>query len=265
MKFIFNFTRALLRLVLSFIVITTYLIQGSFLYLIMHDPDLRRQKLILSVQKYCAYLLNIFSVKVICHHPLPQDEKSLLVGNHVGFVDILCLETLTPAVFITSKEMRRTPGLGQLCEVAGCVYVDRVNRMKIYHELKDLVSVLKKGFRVVLYAESVASNGEAVLPFKKTLMTAAGQAEVPIRPFVFNFRQVNGQAVTLKYRDSLCWYGDQSFAGSIWRLVQLDSVVCEIEFLPLVYPKPDDDRTELAQQLHQAVSSQYAGFQQATH
>lgn len=156
--------------------------------------------------------------------------------------------------------MRNTPGLGQLCEIAGCTYVDRVNRMKIQDELKDLVTVLKKGFRVVLYAEATASNGEQVLPFKKTLLTAAGLAEVPIRPFVFNFRQVNGEPVQFHHRDALCWYGDIPFLTSIWRSLQLETVTCEIEFLPLLSIKPEDDRTAVSQKLHGMVSEKYVPF-----
>lgn len=132
--------------------------------------------------------------------------------------------------------------------------------MNIHEELKGITEVLKEGFRVVLYAESVASDGEKVLPFKKTLIMSAGLADKPIRPFVFNFRKVNGGPVYFSQRDSLCWYGDQTFFPAIWRAMQLDSAVCEIEFLPLFFPNPDDDRTKVANYLHQLVSDKFVPF-----
>ena len=156
--------------------------------------------------------------------------------------------------------MKRTPILGQICDLAGCAYVDRKNRFGIHEELKGMVNVLKEGFRVVLYAESVASNGEQVLPFKKTLMMSAGYADRPIRPCVFNFREANGSKVEFKHRDSLCWYGDQSFGPAIWRSLLLDSVTCEIEFLPLVKTMPEDDRTVVANKIYQMVSEKYVPF-----
>lgn len=255
--------RAFFRLLLFVFVISKYVIEGLFFYFTTRDPDHRRGRLTVHAHRTGIKLAKIFGVTVICKHPIPHHEKSLLIGNHVGFIDILCLETLVPAVFITSHEMRNTPGLGLICEVAGCTYVDRVNRMKIHDELKDLITVLKKGFRVVLYAESTASNGEKVLPFKKTLLMAAGLADVPIRPFVFNFRSVNGGPVKFAHRDSLCWYGDIGFLTSIWRSLQLETLVCEIEFLPLVYTKAEDDRSEIAAKLHAMVSEKYVPFKES--
>ncbi|MFN3696173.1 MAG: lysophospholipid acyltransferase family protein [Pseudobdellovibrio sp.] len=252
--------RAFLRLVLFLFLISSYVLFGLFLYLIIRNPFKRRGILIRNGSRFSRLLMKTFGVRVSCINPIPKNEVSLLVGNHIGFIDILCLQALQPSVFITSLEMKNTPGLGQICEVAGCAYVNRKSRMNIKDELQNIVDVLKEGFRVVLYAESIASNGEQVLPFKKTLMMSAGYAEVPIRPFVFNFVKINQQKVDIKYRDSVCWYGDQSFLSSIWRSLKLDSVECEIEFLPLVNIRFDDDRTEVAQKIHLMVSSKFRPF-----
>lgn len=259
----YSHVRAIFRFLLFIFVISKYVLEGFIIYFYNRNPDHRRGLLTQHAHRTGIKLAQIFGVTVVCKNPIPHHEKSLLVGNHIGFIDILCLEAIVPSVFITSLEMRRTPGLGLICEVAGCAYVDRKNRMKIQEELKDIIAVLKKGFRVVLYAESTASNGEQVLPFKKTLMMAAGLADVPIRPFVFNFRSVNGGPVKFEHRDSLCWHGDISFLTSIWRSLQLDSLVCEIEFLPLVNVKAEDDRTEVAKTLHAMISERYVPFKQA--
>jgi len=252
--------RALLRLILFLFLISSYVVFGFLIFFVVRDSFKRRKLLIKNGSRFGQLLMRTFGVRLTCPNPISQDEVSLLVGNHVGFIDILCLQALQPSVFITSLEMKNTPGLGQICEVAGCAYVNRKSRLNIKDELKNIVEVLKQGFRVVLYAESVASNGEQVLPFKKTLMMAAGFAEVPIRPFVFNFVKINGEPAQYRYRDSVCWYGDQSFLSSIWKSLMLDSVDCEIEYLPLVYTKHDDDRTEVAQKIHLMVSSKFKPF-----
>jgi lyso-ornithine lipid O-acyltransferase len=205
-------------------------------------------------------MLKAFNVELICKENITEEENSLIVGNHMGFIDIVCLQALRGSVFITSLEMKQTPVLGQITELGGCAYVNRKNRMNIHEELKGITEVLKEGFRVVLYAESVASDGERVLPFKKTLIMAAGLANRPIRPYIFNFRRVNGGPVYFWQRDHLCWYGDQTFFPAIWRSLQLDSVTCEIEFLPLVYPKPEDDRTKVANHLHDIIAEKFVPF-----
>lgn len=252
--------RATFRFIKFVAIISAYLVQGSCIYLFNKKSDLRRRRLIENAHRYGIRLVKAFNVQVICKNPIAHDECSLLIGNHVGFIDILALISVVPAVFITSGEMRDAPGLGQITQVAGCTYVDRVNRMKIHDELKELIDILKKGFHVVLYAESVASNGEQVLPFKKTLLLSAGLAGVPIRPFVFNYRLANGSPVKFEHRDALCWHGDITFFQSIWGALQLETLVCEIEFLPLLHTKPEDHRTEIAQKLHSMVSEKYVPF-----
>lgn len=257
---IYRQLRAILRFLIFVIFVLIYFMRSGFFTLITKDPIKRRQKQIEACSWTCRLVMKAFNIKLICHDPISSDEGSLLVGNHLGFLDIVCLQSLQPAVFITSLEMKNTPVLGQICDLGGCAYVNRVSRMKIQDELQDLVRVLKEGFRVVLYAESVASNGEQVLPFKKTLMMAAGLSQKPIRPFVFNFREINSGPVEYNLRDSVCWYGDQTFFPAIWRSLQLNSLVCEIEFLPLVHVNPEEDRTALAQRVHKMVSDKFVPF-----
>ena len=252
--------RAALRFLKFFYVIIIFFIRAIHLSLTTSDPVLRRKRMTLNGSRTAREMAAAFNVEIICNTKIPDNESSLLIGNHIGFIDIVSLLSLQDAVFITSLEMKNTPGLGQIADLGGCAYVDRKNRMGIQEELKDIINVLKQDFRVVLYAESVASNGEQVLPFKKTLMTSAGLAGRPIRPFVFNFVKVNSGPVLYEHRDALCWYGDDSFFTAIWRSFKLDSVTCEIEFLPQLHPKSEDDRTELAKTVHDMVSAKYRPF-----
>lgn len=252
--------RAALRLAQFIFLISLYFIHAIWISLLTSDLQIRRKKLIKNGKSYARLFAKAFNLEVVCKNPIPENESSLLVGNHIGFVDIVTLFAICDGVFITSLEMKNTPGLGQICDLGGCAYVDRKNRMNIHEELRGVTDVLKQGFRVILYAESVASNGEQVLPFKKTLMMSAGLAGVPLRPFVFNFRQVNGGPVLFEHRDSLCWYGKQNFVSAIWRSLHLNSVVCEIEFLPLLHPKAEDDRSVLAKQVYDMVSAKYVPF-----
>ncbi len=192
----------------------------------------------------------------VVNRPSPE-EKSLIVSNHMGFIDILLLASQSPVLFVTSNEMRETPFLGLLTEMAGCIYVERRSRTKILDELQNIVRALKEGFAVVLYPEATSTNGEQVLPFKKTLMMAAAHAEVPIQPVVVNFLSVNGEEFTLKWRDHLCWYGDITFITSLWRAFTLKTVHAQVEYLEKIYPKVDDDRSEVAAKAHAMISAKF--------
>ncbi len=256
----YNQFRAVFKLLFFALIMMSFFLSALFFYMTHRQPQARRRKLLINANFYTKLILKSFNIELICKENIPEDENSLIVGNHMGFIDILCLQALRGSVFITSLEMKHTPLLGQITDLAGCAYVNRKNRMNIHEELKGVTDVLKEGFRVVLYPESVASDGERVLAFKKTLLMAAGLAHKPIRPFIFNFRKINGQLVYFYQRDSVCWYGDQTFFPAIWRSLQLDSVTCEIEFLPLIFPKVEDDRTQVANHLHAIVSAKFDPF-----
>ena len=252
--------RVAFRFILFFLIIFSYFFCALLKSITTLNSTKRRWLLVKNGHFFAQLILKAFKIEVICCEKISEDEVSLLVGNHLGFIDIICLLALCPSVFITSLEMKRTPGLGLITDLAGCAYVDRKKRMNIQEELKDITNVLKEGFCVVLYAESVASNGEQVLPFKKTLLTSAGFSGRAIRPFVFNFRQINGRSICYEDRDAVCWYGDETFLSAVWRSLKLKSITCEIEFFPLVYPSPSVHRAELAHQLHQLISSRYSHF-----
>lgn len=188
-----------------------------------------------------------FNITIVVKNPYPPGQKGLLVGNHLGFIDILASAAIQPNLFVTSQEMRETPFLGLLTEMGGCLYVERRSRSQILNELGEIVSYLAKGFRVILYPEATSTNGEGVLPFKRTLLSAAARAGVPILPYVFNFREINGEpGFPLKYRDAVCWYGDIPFQKALWRALSLKSITCEVEFLSPVYTSTDDDRAVVA-------------------
>jgi 1-acyl-sn-glycerol-3-phosphate acyltransferase len=194
---------------------------------------------------------------VTVKNPPAANKVGLIVGNHLGFIDILAVASVRPNLFITSKEMHETPVLGLITEFGGCVYVERRSRFNIIKELEDMVEYLRSGFSVVLYPEATSHNGEEVLPFKRTLLTAAAYAGVPILPYVFNFRSINGEPFTIKYRDSVCYYGDIPFYISLWRTYQLKYVECEIEFLPEVHITPEDNRAQMANRLHKMISDKF--------
>ena len=178
---------------------------------------------------------------------LPGSEKNyLFVGNHMGMLDILVISSLKPTLFITSVEMQKTPGLGLLSEMGGCLFVERRNRSNIQTEIGQIREALKQGVSVVLYPEGTSTSGERILPFKKSLLTAAAGTGVPIKPMVVNYTFVDGEPMSDKHRDTVCWYGDQSFISAMWRLFSAKSIVAEFEFLDEIHVHSEEERRHVA-------------------
>lgn len=257
METIFTGLRGAYRLILCNVLIISFLIWSYLCHWIFRDPQRRLQIFSKNTHFFSGLLIKSLNIEVKVQNLPPSDQKFLLVSNHMGFVDILMLASRMPTVFVTSNEMRETPFLGILTEMGGCIYVERRSRTKILNEMQSIVDVLLKGFRVTLYPEATSTNGERVLPFKKTLMMAAAQAGVPIQPVVVNFRKINGEEFTLKWRDHVCWYGDIPFVTSMWKTLTLKSVVAEVEFLEQVPVNPADDRGLIADKVHSMIAAKF--------
>jgi 1-acyl-sn-glycerol-3-phosphate acyltransferase len=252
-QFLFVSTRILIFICFA----TIYLIRGYITHLTEKNSFKRKKKYSKIVNWICRLCCQFFGVHVHIVNEPPKGSPGLIVGNHMGFIDILASGSVRPMLYVTSKEMHETPVLGLLTEMGGCIYVERRSRLGIQNELKHIIQALKEGLNVCLYPEATSTNGEQVLPFKRTLMTAAAHAQVPIYPYVINFKSVEGQPFSLKNRDSVCWYGDISFVTSMIAAFSLKYVEVEIEFLQPVYPKVEDDRALLADQLHSMISNKF--------
>jgi len=201
--------------------------------------------------------LNIIHFKINYINSPDPKKTYLFVGNHLGIIEILIIAAHRECLFITSQDMRRTPGLGFLTEMAGCLYVDRQNRSNIKSEIVEIREALEQGFNVVLYPEGTSTNGERVLPFKKTLMTSAAGTGVPIMPMVVNFRKVNGEPMGHKFRNDVTWYGDHSFASVLVNLLALKSIEVDFEFCEEVMVHNEEERRTVAAVVQTAVTSKY--------
>ncbi len=221
------------------------------------DETHRRRRFSKNGHFYCRLMCKLLNIQLTVKNPPPPDKVGMLVGNHMGFVDIFSVAGLMPNLFVTSKEMHRTPVIGLITEFAGCVYVDRKNRANILRELEDMIEYLRLGFRVTLFPEATAHNGEEILPFKRTLIMAAAYAGVPLIPFVFNFRKINGEPFSKKFQDSVCFYGDIPFHTSMWNTFKLKSIECDLEFLPELRTTPDDDRAHVANRVRQMIVDKF--------
>lgn len=249
--------RGVLRILLFIFVVITFLGAAFVIHFFTQDETERRRRFAANAHRFAKFSVKAFSINVQVINKPSLDEKFLLVSNHMGFVDIMATSATLPIIFVTSQEMREAPLLGLMTEMGGCMYVERRSRSQILHELHAIADVLKKGFRVVLYPEATSTNGEQVLPFKRTLMMAAAHANVPIQPIVVNFRSINGEPFSLKWRDHVCWYGDIGFVTALWKSFTLKTLTIELEFLEKIYAKVDDDRGVIADKAHDMIAAKF--------
>lgn len=202
--------------------------------------------------------LKIIGVKVVKNiYPVDLKKNYLIVSNHLSYVDILVISSFIPSCFITSKEMKRTFFLGQLCLLGGCVFVDRVNRKNLRGEINELSEALKKELNIVLFPEAASTDGTLVNRFRRPLFQAAIESDSHILPICLNYKSIDGTPVTLKNRDTVFWYGENSFINHAIKLFCYKKIVVELNILPGLNANEFADKNMLSDKCHQMVSSCY--------
>ena len=182
----------------------------------------------------------------------------MIASNHLSYMDILILSSVAPMLYISSVEMRGTPFVGLIADLGGTLFVERRNRDNIDAEINEISQALQHGFNVVLFAEATSSDGSSVLPFKRSMLTAATQTGASLLPLTINYRKLDGEPVTAANRDRLCWYGDMTFLPHFREVLANENAVVDLTFHAPFPLAKDADTKPIAQHLHDLISEAYA-------
>ncbi len=184
-------------------------------------------------------------------------RNCLIVANHVSYTDILVLASISPAVFITSVELKRTFPLGMFAWFGGSIFVERRNPAGLKREISDIARTLRDGLSVVLFPEGTTFNGDTVHPFKNSLFTAALSTATPVLPVCIRYRRINGKRIDEGNRDAVYFYGETTFSKHAPRLLALRSVHVECLVLDPVETGPHASRKDIAARCHGVISAAY--------
>ena len=115
-------------------------------------------------------------------------RHTLLISNHVSWLDILVLGGATGCTFV-SKDQLGHPLIHWLADQNSTVYVKRAHRKGAKDQAMTIARALGRNKPVALFPEGTTGHGTHLLPFRSTLLEAANFAakDVTIRPVVMDY------------------------------------------------------------------------------
>lgn len=202
------------------------------------------------IRRWSRRLLALCNVTVeLAPGSAPVLAHSMVVANHVSWLDIFVVHSLYPSHFVAKAEIRSWPLAGWLAEKAGTVFIARGNRRDLRHIFKGLVQTLEQGERVAFFPEGTTAPQGQLLPFHANLLEAAIDARVPVQPFALTYRDAGGGV-----HPSVDFIGETSFAESIMLILNGPPVQARLAILaPL--DSTGAHRRDLAEAAHQAVAA----------
>src|SRR5579872_4536660 len=92
-------------------------------------------------------VLRVFRIETQFTGDIPV--SGLLVCNHLSYLDILVLASLTPCAFVAKQEVRHWPVFGWFARLAGTVFVYRERRGQAAQAVDEIEAALRTGALVV--------------------------------------------------------------------------------------------------------------------
>ncbi len=113
----------------------------------------------------------------------------IFVFNHQSKADVMILAKLIRKDMggVGKKEIRDTPVIGKLMELAGTVFIDRANAKSAIKAMEPLIEAIEVDRKsIVIAPEGTRTLSPRLGPFKKGAFHMAMQAGVPIVPIVIH-------------------------------------------------------------------------------
>ncbi|WP_298869956.1 lysophospholipid acyltransferase family protein [uncultured Psychrobacter sp.] len=189
-----------------------------------------REKLPRYIQAFCRKMAGSFGVQVVAVERVEQ-HHGLWVSNHVSWMDIPVVGTLSPAFFLSKAEIGDWPIFGKLAHAAGTVFIERGSG-DAGTVAAQIATFLTKGFSVIFFPEATTTDGKKIKRIHGTLLQAAIDADVPVRPLVIAYVNKDG---TLS--EALPYYGKLTMKQSLKKVLDSKDVTAFVLPLEPIDPK----------------------------
>ena len=130
---------------------------------------------------WSARMLAILGVESKLVTNLPA-KPSLIVANHLSWLDILVLGSLIPVRFLSKDEIRGWPIIGRLALGAQTLFIKRGDRSSAEKAITEIEGSLRSEEFVVVFPEGTSTHGPMPSRFKGRLIEAARIAGVAVCP-----------------------------------------------------------------------------------
>lgn len=180
--------------------------------------------------------------------PAAATRSTLVVANHVSWLDIAAIHAVLPqARFVSKADVLEWPLLGRLIRGAGTLFIERERKrdsVRVVHAMRD---ALVAGDTVAVFPEGTTASGPELLPFHANLLQAAISAATPVLPVVLRYADAASP-----FSAAAPYVGDTSLLQSVWQVASAQGLCVHLDVLAPV-PTAQADRRQLAAELRRRI------------
>ncbi len=176
----------------------------------------------------------ILGISLRTHGAAADASHVLYVSNHISYIDIAALMSLTGARFVSRGDIASLPFFGWLMKCYGTVFIHR-SRVDVRGQISLLQRLLDEGSPLLLFGEGTTSDGRGVLPVKSSLFAAFESLHannLAIQPISLRYSLLDGLPLSTQWEPLCAWHGEMSFLPHLREALSLHRITIDVYVHP---------------------------------
>jgi len=196
-------------------------------------------------------LLWRFNIQVVTYGqpPTTADKNCMILANHISWIDIHALNSVTPVRFIAKSDINTWPIFGYLARKSGTIFINRSSRKDTARIVDTTAECLRNGSNVAFFPEGTTTDGTFLANFKSSIVQAAINADATIHPLAIRYPNPDGSI-----NPKLAYAGDTTMAESMMHALRTKNPVVELHFLPTISSQAGN-RQAITKSAHTAIAT----------
>jgi 1-acyl-sn-glycerol-3-phosphate acyltransferase len=174
-------------------------------------------------QRWSRDMLGIFAIRL---DPIgvPLEPGSMVVANHISWLDIYAVNALHPVAFVSKAEVRDWPLIGWLARHTETIFLRRGSRGHARLINDEIAAALGAGGNVAVFPEGTTTDGTHLLHFHAALLQPAIASGHPLQPVAIDYRDPTGAE-----RSTVAEYaGETTMLQSLVRVAAADGLMVRL-------------------------------------
>jgi len=179
------------------------------------------------IQWWATKMLRVMGIRLKVEG-VPAAGGTLLVANHISWLDIMAVHAVYPhARFVSKADVKSWPLLARLIDAGGTLYLERERKRDALRVVHTMAQALQAGEMVAVFPEGTTSDGQSMLPFHANLLQAAISTNTPVQPVALRFSDA-----THAVSRAVEFVGETTLLQSLWRVARGEGVTARVTLLP---------------------------------
>ncbi len=188
-------------------------------------PFLTTKRRLRIIRRWSRKLLRILHVRYTVRGHVPVSRPTLIVSNHVSWLDIWLINAVVAVRFVAKADIRRWPVIGFLVKGAGTIFLEREKRHDTARTNRAIVHALTRGEYVAVFPEGICTDGTELKPYHASLFQPAVGAGANVAVVALRYVRHNGEL-----NDDATYAGERSLLESTRLILRQHSMHAEMIF-----------------------------------